>query len=264
MIEQFLTTITGKIITTPWYCYLSGIDKEGLTERIHLIRKLFMKEIHRKVSRVGRLAKTEQPDFPGLVRGFFGFFTDYGHVYISESSRFGGQRRMRNDRNAPSRSYLKIEEAYKILKITPKSGELVVDLGAAPGGWSYSAARHGARVIAIDNGDLKGGALNHPLIDHYREDAWTFVPVSQHKVDWLFCDMIDDPYEVVGLIRRWLENQWCRHFVFNAKFGRTDPLRLIAHITSSDKGLQPFSQNLIIRHLYHDRDELTVMGSVLD
>ena len=47
---------------------------------------------------------------------------------------------------APSRSYLKIEEAYGILGREPAQGETVADLGAAPGGWSFSAAKRGAKV----------------------------------------------------------------------------------------------------------------------
>ena len=43
--------------------------------------------------------------------------------------------------------------------LEPMPGERVCDLGAAPGGWSYSAAKRGASVVAVDNGPLKGGAL---------------------------------------------------------------------------------------------------------
>lgn len=45
--------------------------------------------------------------------------------------------------------------AYKLLEIDAKEkllrpGALVLDLGAAPGGWSQVAAKRGAKVIAID------------------------------------------------------------------------------------------------------------------
>src|SRR5690606_25054254 len=107
--------------------------------------------------------------------------------------RTNGQRRMADDSLAPSRSYLKVEEAYVVLGREPAAGETVVDLGAAPGGWSYSAAKRGAQVIAVDNGPLKGGALDHPRIEHRREDAFGFRPPGGRAFDWLFCDLVEDP-----------------------------------------------------------------------
>lgn len=83
---------------------------------------------------------------------------------------------MADDDAAPSRSYLKVEEAYIVLGREPQAGETVVDLGAAPGGWSYSAAKRGATVVAIDNGPLKGGAFGNQLITHRLEDAFKFQP----------------------------------------------------------------------------------------
>ena len=45
--------------------------------------------------------------------------------------------------------------AYKLIEINEKidilkPGQVVVDLGAAPGGWCQVATKHGARVVAID------------------------------------------------------------------------------------------------------------------
>jgi 23S rRNA (cytidine2498-2'-O)-methyltransferase len=104
---------------------------------------------------------------------------------------------MADDSLAPSRSYLKVEEAYIVLGREPVAGETVVDLGAAPGGWSYSAAKRGARVIAVDNGPLKGGALDHPLIEHRREDAFHFQPPTGEVIGWLFCDLVEEPHHVM-------------------------------------------------------------------
>ncbi|HET7537569.1 MAG TPA: SAM-dependent methyltransferase, partial [Candidatus Didemnitutus sp.] len=184
----------------------------------------------------------------------------------------GGQRRMADDPLAPSRSYLKIEEAFVVLGHEPAVGETVCDLGAAPGGWSYSAAKRGAQVIAIDNGPLKGGALNHPRIDHRREDAFKFEPSfakasegtapARQRFDWMFCDLVEEPHHVMQhLIAPWVARGWCRRFVVILKFGRTDPLALLREVRA--KG-SPFAgvANLRIRHLYHDREEFTLVGEV--
>src|SRR5205823_4143959 len=136
----------------------------------------------------------------GAARGLFAFLVEDGKLFASRQAFFGGQRRMADDPQAPSRSYLKVEEACAVLGEGPREGELVVDLGAAPGGWSYSATKRGARVVAVDNGPLKGGALNHPLIEHRPEDAFKF----ETRADWLFCDMLEDPVRVLDLLGRWL------------------------------------------------------------
>src|SRR5262249_2478968 len=152
----------------------------------------------------------------------------------------------------PSRSYLKTEEAFVVLGSEPAKGETVCDLGAAPGGWSYSAAKRGAHVVAIDNGPLKGGALNHPLIEHRRDDAFRFAPATGQSFDWLFCDLVEEPHHVLrNLIGPWLRQDWCRRFVVNLKFGRADPLALLHELRAADSPLAPAAGSLRIRHLYH-------------
>ena len=160
---------------------------------------------------------------------------------------------MADDPQAPSRSYLKVEEAYGILGREPAAGETVADLGAAPGGWSYSAARRGAIVTAVDNGPLKAGAI-HPGVTHLTEDAFKFRP--DPAVDWLFCDMVEDPERILALTERWLAEGWCRGFIVNLKFGRHDPLRLL----DLAQVLRRRGPSLRARHLFHDREELTLVG----
>jgi 23S rRNA (cytidine2498-2'-O)-methyltransferase len=142
-------------------------------------------------------------------------------------------------------------------------GELVVDLGAAPGGWSYSAAKRGARVIAIDNGPLKGGALDHPLIEHRLEDAFGFRPNADEPVDWLFCDLVEDPHHVArNLITPWLINGWCRRFVVMLKIGRVNASELLAEMTAANSAFVRTTSLLRVRHLYHDREEFTLVGEL--
>lgn len=127
----------------------------------------------------------------------------------------------------------------------------MADLGAAPGGWSYSAARRGALVTAVDNGPLKGAGL-HPGVTRRAEDAFKFRPES--PVDWLFCDMLSDPERIIALTDRWLAEGWCRRLIVNLKFGRRDPLRLLEQAGV----LRRRCAFLKARHLFHDREELTL------
>ena len=67
----------------------------------------------------------------------------------------GGAHRKPFDQLAPSRSYLKIEEAFDMLGESPRRGQTVADLGAAPGGWTYAFVKRGCRVTAVDNGPMR-------------------------------------------------------------------------------------------------------------
>jgi 23S rRNA (cytidine2498-2'-O)-methyltransferase len=217
--------------------------------------------LKKKLSRVAKLATTERPRGVGLARGLFVFFTDFGRAFVAREAWFHGQRRMADDDLAPSRSYLKVEEAYLVLGREPAAGETVCDLGAAPGGWSYSAAKRGARVVAIDNGPLKGGALNHPLIEHRREDAFRFSPEEGRGFEWLFCDMVEEPHHVLQhIVGPWLERRWCRSFVINFKFGRVDPVGLLRELRAETSPFVRARTRFTIRQLYHDREEFTVVG----
>lgn len=258
--EKFLAGVRGERIEQPWpLVVLTAGGLDGLGRRAGAVEAAVRESLKRKIARVARLA-TATPPRTGVARGLFLFFADFGRVFVARSMWSGGQRRMADDPAAPSRSYLKVEEAYGILGSEPAQGETVVDLGAAPGGWSFSAARRGARVVAIDNGPLKGGALDHPQIEHRREDAYRFRPDAATRFDWLFCDMVDDPHEVLrAIIEPWIVQRWCRRFVINLKFGRADA---VAVLDDARRRLGPRCAVLTVRHLFHDREEFTLVGEV--
>ncbi len=52
-----------------------------------------------------------------------------------------------------------------------RPGKRAVDLGAAPGGWTWQLAHRGLRVTAVDNGPLKGSVRDDPLVTHVRADG---------------------------------------------------------------------------------------------
>ena len=262
--EFFLTSLRGERIDTPWPCvWLGPSEVVGLGRRISTVETAFRELLKKKLSRVGKLAMDERPRGVGLARGLFVFFTDFGRAFVTREAWCHGQRRMADDDLAPSRSYLKVEEAYVVLGYEPQEAQIVCDLGAAPGGWSYSAAKRGARVVAIDNGPLKGGALDHPRIEHRREDAFRFNPESDTRFDWLLCDLVEEPHHVLQhIVAPWLERRWCRWFVINLKFGRVDPIALLGELRSSSSPLVVARAQFTVRHLYHDREEFTVVGEL--
>ena len=264
ILDYFLASAKAERFEAAWpLIFDMAAALDGLGRRVDGVEKALAELLRKRLSRVAKLATTDKPRGPATARGLFVFFADFGRLYVARECVFGGQQRMADDPLAPSRSYLKVEEAYIVLGREPVAGETVVDLGAAPGGWSFSAAKRGARVIAIDNGPLKGGALDNPSIEHRREDAFRFQPAAGEVIDWLFCDLVEEPHHVMrNLIEPWIAQGWCRRFVFNLKFGRVDPVALLREISTSGSVLAERTTGLRIRQLYHDREEFTVVGEV--
>ncbi len=164
---------------------------------------------------------------------------------------------------APSRSAAKLEEALLALTGDPldtvlRSGMSAVDLGAAPGGWSWVLARRGLRVLAIDHGRLSDAALSAGAVRHLAADAFTWRP--SRPVDWMVCDVVDKPARVMDLVQRWFSKGWCRWSVFNLKLPmkrrHAEVERLLARLETTEAPDGPL--RFAARQLYHDREEITV------
>ncbi|HVW22621.1 MAG TPA: SAM-dependent methyltransferase [Opitutaceae bacterium] len=259
--EWFGASLQGERVEAAWpVSFAFAGAAPGLGKRAAAAERGCLARVAARLPRVAKLAAPGWPAGLGWARGIFVFLESFDTAWASREAWRHGPRRMADDPAAPSRSYLKAEEAYGLLGAAPQAGQTVADLGAAPGGWSYSAARRGARVLAIDNGPLKGGALRHPGIEHRREDAFRFRPEA--TLDWLFCDLVEEPRRVLaGIVGPWLERGWCRRFVVNLKFGQVDPLALLAELRSPASALGRHAPGARISHLYHDREELTVVGA---
>ena len=262
IVELFAGSLRGERFEEAWPCiFAGGQDVTGLGRRVSSVEAAFHELLKRKMGRLAKLASPSKPRV-GPARGLFVWFTDFGKAQVARSAFMLGQCRMADDDAAPSRSYLKVEEAYGIIGAEPQPGETVCDLGAAPGGWSYSAAKRGARVVAVDNGPMKGGALGNPLVDHRRDDAFGFSPGKDAIYDWLFSDMLEDPHKILrSVVAPWLSGGWCRRFIVNLKFGRVAPIALLAELRAADSPFAKHASGVRITHLYHDREEFTVTGT---
>jgi 23S rRNA (cytidine2498-2'-O)-methyltransferase len=165
---------------------------------------------------------------------------------------------------APSRSTLKLAEAFEVLlghdqTRLLRAGMTAVDLGAAPGGWTWQLVRRGIKVYAIDNGPMKGAVLGHPLVEHLRVDGFRFRP--RRQVDWLVCDMVERPQRVAALMADWIINGTAQHAIFNLKLPMKKRTETVYTALSDlrrqldDAGVR---YRLNARQLYHDREEITV------
>ncbi len=152
-------------------------------------------------------------------------------------------------RGPPSRAYLKLWEALTVIGQRPAPGEVCVDLGSAPGGWTWALAQIGARVISIDKAPLAAAVAALPGVEYRGDSAFAVDPAQLGRVDWLFADIVCYPARLLALVERWLAAGACRRFLCTLKFqGPTD--HAIARRFAAIPGAQ-------LRHLHHNRHELT-------
>jgi len=169
---------------------------------------------------------------------------------VKTSPFVNGEPRFAEDREGPpSRAYLKLWEALTRIGRHPQPGETCLDLGAAPGGWSWAIARLGARVVAVDKAPLDPAIAAMPGVSCRRESAFGLDPRQEVPVDWLFSDIICYPARLLGLVRRWMEAGATRNVVCTLKFqGETD------HAAAAEFAAIPGAQ---VFHGFHNKHELT-------
>lgn len=215
----------------------------------------------------GFLTDREDPRLPRLhvvfVQGDHVFLAR-GDVRDSAPWTLGIPRlKLLND--APSRSALKLEEALLALLETDererllKPGMTAADLGAAPGGWTWVLTRHHLRVTSVDNGPLREHVMATGLVDHLRADGFHWQP--PRPLDWMVCDMVEQPRRVAERMATWFREGWCRHAIFNLKLPmkkRWDETRLSLDLFAEKAG-RPLTVRA--KQLYHDREEITVFAT---
>jgi 23S rRNA (cytidine2498-2'-O)-methyltransferase len=193
---------------------------------------------------------------------------DRAHLAIADpvdSSPFPmGIPRLRANPQAPSRSALKLEEALLTLLDKDerdawfKENMHAADLGAAPGGWSWVLMRQGVRVISIDNGPLAQHLLDSGRVEHLRADGFVWNP--KRTLDWMVCDMVEQPRRVAERMATWLREGWCRRTIFNLKLPmkkRWDETAQCLALFEQQVG-KPVEWRA--KQLYHDREEITVFA----
>ncbi len=105
----------------------------------------------------------------------------------------------------PNRAYLKLWEAFTRLGVRPGAGDLCLDLGSSPGGWSWVLAECGAHVVSVDKAPLAPAIARHPRIEVCQGSAFALEPKILGDVTWLCSDVACYPERLLGLVERFLE-----------------------------------------------------------
>jgi len=198
------------------------------------------------------------------------FFIDSANAWLgisdpdNSSAWTMGIPRLKSVAGAPSRSAQKLAEGLQAF-LSPEEradrlheGITGVDLGAAPGGWTWVLVRHGLQVTAIDNGKLAPEVMATGQVEHLRADGLSWRP--RRPVHWLVCDMVEKPARVAALMADWLAEGHCGEIIFNLKLPmkkRYEEVELCRELIAERLNAANTAYSLTFRQLYHDREEVT-------
>jgi len=181
-----------------------------------------------------------------------------------------GIPRLKFPKQAPSRSTLKLEEAWHWFVPAKQWDERIplggtaVDLGAAPGGWTWQLVNRSMFVTAVDNGPMNDELMESGQVTHVTEDAYQFFP--EKPVDMMVCDVVEKPVRTAIMAADWVLGGYCREAVFNLKL----PMKQRYQETQSCLGLiadrmaeAGVAYELRAKQLYHDREEITCVLRLL-
>lgn len=215
----------------------------------------------------------DDPNKPKLLLTFFsGQRVFVGYAFSDNCAKWPmGIPRLKFPKNAPSRSTLKLEEAWHQfiphqewnIRLAPAMH--AVDLGAAPGGWTWQLVKREMFVTAIDNGMMQQSIMDSGQVEHRQVDGFTFQP--RKAVDWMVCDIVEKPARTVAMTINWLTEKWCKEAIVNLK------LPMKRRYQEVNKLLNRMQQHFInyrirvkiaCKQLYHDREEVTCHLQRLD
>ncbi len=196
--------------------------------------------------------------FPAAApTGHLGAWTMLAHdrmlVSPTQSSPFvNGEVAFVEDRvGPPSRAYLKLWEAFALCRRWPGPGDVCLDLGASPGGWTWVLAKLGASVTAIDKAPLHPAIAAMPGVSARQESAFALDPAQEASVDWLVCDVIAYPERLLGLVRNWIASGRVRNIVCTLKFQAATDHDTAEAFAGIEGGR--------VLHLFHNKHELTFL-----
>lgn len=243
--------------------YPDNNDGKELTRFSKLVHPALTKAL----GKAGMLTKNGAKGLPTLNVFFFDRAKQAMLTWIdpgNSSPWIDGVARLKLPPSAPSRSTLKLEEAFHVFMTKGQRDHLLrpgltaVDLGASPGGWTWQLIQREMFVTAVDNGKMDEALMATGMVNHLSVDAFHYKPKS--PVDWLICDVVEQPSRVAKLAAQWISEGLCKNAMVNLKLPmkqrRDEVMRCLDIIGAAND-----QWYLAARQLYHDRREVTVFAS---
>jgi 23S rRNA (cytidine2498-2'-O)-methyltransferase len=102
--------------------------------------------------------------------------------------------------HAISRAYVKMKEALAWSDLPIAAGDLVADIGCAPGGAAQALLEQGIRVLGIDPADVDEVVRSHPNFIHVQKRAADLKRREFAEVNWLVADSNVAPSQTLAAV----------------------------------------------------------------
>jgi 23S rRNA (cytidine2498-2'-O)-methyltransferase len=165
----------------------------------------------------------------------------------------GGEARFKKDDGFISRAEFKLLEAFDVFGITDASS--VLDLGAAPGGWSRVLIGKGFAVTAVDPAEMHHSLINNPKLTHIRAVAQR-VNFKDASFDLIVNDMRMDMFESARVMLA--ASRALKDGGFALMTLKLTPGHWLRKVSNVFKLLEEKYIVVNARQLFHNRDEVTV------
>lgn len=149
----------------------------------------------------------------------------------------------------PSRAYVKLWEAFYRFANMPGKNDHVLDLGAAPGSWTWAMAELGADVTAVDKAGLDPSIAGMDKVNVEQKSAFSLNPRDYDHVNWLVSDIVCYPDRLYDLVTNWMDHSKVGYMICTIKLQGD----------SDHNKIDQFAKipNAWVKHLYHNKHEVT-------
>lgn len=127
----------------------------------------------------------------------------------------------------PNRAYLKLWETFTRLGRYPGPGELCLDLGSSPGGWTWVLAGLGARVFSVDKAPLAEHIEKHPYVEYCSGSAFAVEPHASGDIDWIFCDVACYPERLYNMVKKWIDAETNSNMICTVKLAGASDFSIV-------------------------------------
>jgi 23S rRNA (cytidine2498-2'-O)-methyltransferase len=137
--------------------------------------------------------------YKGRTTGFLGLSPASHNL----SDWAGGKRRFAREKEQISRSEFKLLEAFEVFGVELPARGVVLDLGAAPGGWTRILRKEEQYVTAVDPAQLDPRLQQDPNVRHKQMTAEDYLRQGPDQFDLIVNDMRLDARDSARLMVRY-------------------------------------------------------------
>ncbi len=130
------------------------------------------------------------------------------HIASSIPARWiGGVPPLERDDDLISRAYYKLAEAVAWSQFPFRRGDLVIELGSAPGGATEFLLEQDTEVVAVDPADLDPEIAKHPKVLHLKMRSKDVSKKELSVARWLVADLNVAPNYTLDTVNDFVNNQ---------------------------------------------------------